>query len=92
MDYQFLWHNVEKTNLIQLGLTLTDPLGHFPAGMCTWQFNFQFDVNRENTVASSIEMLREAGIDFAKLKSDGIAERRFVEGFLSSGIYQGIQD
>lgn len=54
--------------------------------MCTWQFHLQFDVSRENTVTSSIEMLRDAGIDFAQLNSNGIAERRFAEGFLSSGL------
>jgi hypothetical protein len=37
-------------------------------------------------------MLRDAGIDFAQLKSNGIAERRFAEGFLSSGIFCAIQD
>lgn len=30
--------------IIQLGLTFSDQYGNKPTGVCTWQFNFHFDV------------------------------------------------
>jgi hypothetical protein len=31
-------------NIIQLGLTFSNPTGSLAPGICTWQFNFQFNV------------------------------------------------
>lgn len=35
---------MDKLKLIQLGVTLADKSGNYPAGTCTWQFNFAFDL------------------------------------------------
>jgi hypothetical protein len=69
---------VEKTKLIQIGLTLADPSGSLPSRISTWQFHLEFDLSKENIVADSIKLLKEAGIDFHKLKSEGIPQRRFA--------------
>ena len=36
--------NVNNLKLIQLGLTLTNFEGDYPQPICTWQFNFKFDL------------------------------------------------
>lgn len=42
--YQTLRCNVDLLKIIQLGLTFTDENGDLPAGPCTWQFNFKFNL------------------------------------------------
>lgn len=36
--------NVDLLNIIQLGVTLFDAQGNTPRGICTWQFNFKFNI------------------------------------------------
>ena len=36
--------NVDLLKTIQVGLTFADEEGNFPLDICTWQFNFHFDV------------------------------------------------
>ena len=45
LDYQFIWHNVEKTKLIQVGITLSDHTGSIPTEAAAWQFHLAFDLN-----------------------------------------------
>lgn len=61
-----------------MGLTLGDPEGNLPRPVSTWQFHFKFDLFSENIVQSSINMLKQAGICFEKLHSDGIPHRLFA--------------
>lgn len=58
IEYQYIWHNVEHTKLIQIGLTIADLQGNLPAGVSTWQFHLEFDLARENIVNDSIKMLK----------------------------------
>jgi hypothetical protein len=92
LDYQHTWHNVERTKLIQVGFTLADPAGALPARTATWQFHLEFDLSRESLVPESIQLLREAGIDFDKLRTQGIPHRRFAESLFASGTPHPIQD
>ena len=85
LEYQHIWHNVEHTRLIQIGLTVADLHGSLPARVSTWQFHLEFDLGKENIVNDSIKLLKEAGIDFQKLKEEGIPQRRFAEALFSSG-------
>jgi CCR4-NOT transcription complex subunit 7/8 len=42
--YQTLRCNVDLLRIIQLGLTLADEAGELAKGICTWQFNFKFNI------------------------------------------------
>lgn len=42
--YQTLRCNVDLLKIIQLGLTLADERGELAPGVCTWQFNFRFNI------------------------------------------------
>ncbi|XP_020540894.1 putative CCR4-associated factor 1 homolog 8 [Jatropha curcas] len=76
--YSNLKHNVDATTLIQLGLTLSDENGNI-AGC--WEFNFSFDVQTEVHTDDSLEFLKDHGIDFDKLKNEGIDVRFFSDAF-----------
>jgi CCR4-NOT transcription complex subunit 7/8 len=45
-EYSLIRTNVEETKLIQIGLTIADEKGNVPYPVCTWQFNFKFDLNK----------------------------------------------
>lgn len=92
LDYQHTWHNVERTKLIQVGFTLADPLGRLPFRAATWQFHLEFDLQRESIVPESIQLLRQAGIDFDRLRTQGIPHRRFAEALFASGTLSSMQD
>lgn len=42
--YQTLRCNVDLLRIIQLGITLADERGELKPGVCTWQFNFRFNI------------------------------------------------
>lgn len=43
-QYQVLRVNVDLLKIIQLGITFADSEGRLPNGVCTWQFNFKFNL------------------------------------------------
>ncbi|KAK8041903.1 ccr4-not core complex subunit [Apiospora rasikravindrae] len=51
-----------------------------------WQFNFRFDINKDMANQSSIESLREAGIDFDRLEREGIVSNEFATLMTTSGL------
>ncbi|KAJ0965893.1 hypothetical protein J5N97_027031 [Dioscorea zingiberensis] len=90
-NYATLKANVDMLKLIQLGLTLSDELGHLPTcgtgRGCVWQFNFrEFDPSSDVFANDSIELLRQSGIDFTKNIERGIDATHFAELLMSSGI------
>jgi len=78
--------NVNLLKIIQLGLTFSDETGRHPPGVCTWQFNFKFDIDTDMYAQESIELLHSSGIDFQKLRSDGIDVAVFGEMLTASGL------
>ena len=70
------------TKIIQLGITLADETGRMPLPYCTWQFNFDFNDEKEKKEASSITMLLDSGIDFNLIKHHGINPTYFGEKML----------
>ena len=86
--YKTLKKNVDKLKLIQLGVTLTNEKGEYPKNYPyhTWQFNFEFDRSIEPCHPSSINLLKQSGIDFDKLKKRGINHRTFAEYFTISNL------
>ena len=84
--YKFIKNNVDVQKIIQIGITLADKAGNFPEGICTWQFNLKFDVKNDTSSESSIELLRNAGINFNNLQEFGIDPIKMAELFISSGL------
>ena len=80
--------NVDSLKLIQLGITLTNSNGEFPKDYPyhTWQFNFEFDQNKDQYSPASLNLLIQCGIDFNKLKRRGIKHKIFAEYFMISGL------
>mmetsp|Transcript_10990 Transcript_10990/g.11032 ORF Transcript_10990/g.11032 Transcript_10990/m.11032 type:complete len:225 (+) Transcript_10990:193-867(+) len=86
IQYQNIRHNVDRLKLIQVGITLSDGQGNFPPGVCTWQFNFEFDLNLDAYSEDSIQLLRQSGIDFDMHATNGISHFDFSELFTVSGL------
>ncbi len=78
--------NVDILNLIQVGITISDENGDMPSPLSTWQFNFNFDLDNDLNKQASIDMLKDCGIDFEKLKTRGINPRYFAEKVTMSGL------
>jgi len=84
--YQFIKTNVDQLKLIQLGITLTNSKGEQPPNTTTWQFNLEFDLDKEVYSSESISLLQKCGINFNKLKTDGIPHKLFAEYLTVSGL------
>merc|ERR1712018_536721 len=84
--YQLVKCNVDLLKLIQLGITLFDGSGNLPKGVCTWQFNFKFNLVEDLYAEESIDLLRTSGLDFEKHSFQGILPCDFAEILLSSGL------
>ncbi|XP_037461973.1 probable CCR4-associated factor 1 homolog 11 [Triticum dicoccoides] len=83
--YTLVRRNVDHLkHLLQLGLTLSGPGGSHPV---VWQFNFRgFDERRDPHAPESIAMLKAHGMDFARLREDGIDPGDFTDEFMRSGL------
>ena len=86
--YQSMKKNVDSLKLIQIGMTFTDKEGKFPTKYKhhTYQFNFKFDEEKDNFSEESINLLKNNGINFKKLKKNGIKAEKFAEKLISSGL------
>jgi len=84
--YQTLRCNVDLLKIIQLGLTFSDKDGNLPPTVCTWQFNFKFNLNEDMYAQDSIDLLIRSGIEFSKNEERGIDVADFGELLMSSGI------
>ena len=82
--YQYIKANVDKLNLIQLGITLTNSKGERPPNTSTWQFNLKFDKDKENHSSESISLLENCGINFFRIKNEGIPYDLFGEYLTTS--------
>jgi len=86
--YKTLRQNVNKLKLIQLGITLKNEKGEYPKNYPyhTWQFNLEFDKNKEPIHPSSLNLLKQSGIDFDNLKKKGISHKLFSQYFMVSDL------
>lgn len=84
--YQQIKCNVDLLKLIQLGISLFDCSGNTPVGVCTWQFNFNFNLSEDLYAEDSISLLQSSGIEFAHHSTIGIEPQHFAELLISSGL------
>eukprot|EP00039_Didymoeca_costata_P019227 m.336707 g.336707 ORF g.336707 m.336707 type:complete len:271 (+) comp17938_c0_seq1:202-1014(+) len=85
-NFQVLRINVDILKMIQLGLTFFDADGKRPHPVCTWQFNFKFDLNNEMFADDSIDLLQRSGINFQRHEQEGIEHMQFAELLMTSGL------
>jgi len=85
-QYQLLRCNVDLLKIIQLGLTFFNKEGGTPEGVCTWQFNFKFNLSEDMYAEDSVELLQNSGIQFERHEREGIETVHFAEILLVSGI------
>lgn len=85
-QYQTLRCNVDLLKIIQLGIAFVNEKGEHPDGCVSWQFNFKFNLSEDMYAQDSIDLLREAGIDFAIHERDGIDVHHFGELMITSGL------
>lgn len=53
--------------MIQIGLSISNEDGNVPFPVCTWQFNFKFDKDKDRIVDQSYDLLIKAGVKFDRL-------------------------
>ena len=86
VKYRAEQQNVNLLKLIQIGITLGDENGNLPSPVCTWQFNFKFDLSTDLQSIESINLLKQSGINFDKFQRDGIDIYDFAPLFYASGL------
>jgi CCR4-NOT transcription complex subunit 7/8 len=86
IEYKTIKMNVDELKLIQVGISLASEDGYLPEGVSTWQFNFKFDVNKDDHAKDAIELLSNSGIKFDKHAVKGINPQIFAEYLISSGL------
>ncbi|PIA46074.1 hypothetical protein AQUCO_01600388v1 [Aquilegia coerulea] len=81
--YESVKKNVNATNIIQIGITLSNGTTHY-----VWEFNFRdFNLSRGDLHnPDSIKLLRDQGIDFEKNAEEGIATEEFAYLMINSGL------
>ena len=84
--YKTLKLNVDSLKIIQLGITLSNSKGEYPKPYHTWQFNFEFDCTKDKSSQSSMSLLMSSGLNFIKMKTNGINHKTFSEHFQNSGL------
>ncbi|KAL5963231.1 CCR4-NOT transcription complex subunit 8 [Taenia solium] len=78
--------NIDMLRPIQIGFSFFGERGQCVDSVATVQFNLKWNVDNETHAADSIQLLQDCGIDFYKLKRDGIEQQDFAEAFIGSGL------
>jgi CCR4-NOT transcription complex subunit 7/8 len=86
IEYRTIKMNVDELKVIQVGISLASEDGFLPEGVTTWQFNFKFDLNKDEYAKDAIELLSNSGIKFDKHSAKGINPQIFAEYLISSGL------
>ena len=84
--YKSLKINTESLKLIQLVITLSNSKGENPRPYHTWQFNFEFDYLKDKYSEPPLKLLMSSGINFNKLKENGINHKKFFQILKNSGL------
>lgn len=86
IEYKTIKLNTDKLKVIQVGLSFANEEGYLPDNVTTWQFNFKFDLNKDEHANDAIELLKNSGIKFEKHATKGINPQHFAEYLIASGL------
>ncbi|VDO03591.1 unnamed protein product [Rodentolepis nana] len=84
--YHNIKANTEIMRPIQLGFSFFDDGGVGLESPSTIQFNLNWNVDNDTHATESINLLQASGIDFYKLKRDGIDHDEFAEAMIGVGL------
>jgi len=86
IEYKTIKLNTDKLKVIQVGMSFANEDGYLPENVTTWQFNFKFDLNKDEYANDAIELLTNSGIKFEEHASRGISPQHFAEYLIGSGL------
>lgn len=86
-EYETIKENVNKQNLIQLGMTMSDEEGNFKEEGGSWQFNLEWKESEEHYDPVAIQLLQKSGIDFQQLATRGIDKVELATQLLGLDIF-----
>lgn len=69
-----------------MGITLCKASGEVAEDVPTWQFNFKFDPEKDQSNKESMQLLRSSGFNFQEHNNRGIDSTRFSELLTMSGL------
>ena len=78
--------NVNLLKIIQIGLSFFNKDGEMPEGVCSWQFNFKFNLSEDMYAEESVDLLLNSGLKFDRHEREGIEPIHFAEMLIVSGI------
>lgn len=84
--YRTLKCNVDLLKIIQLGISFFDRHGNRRPGVCTWQFNFKFNLGEDMYAQDSIDLLTKSGLNFKRHEERGIDVNEFGALLITSGL------
>mmetsp|Transcript_13839 Transcript_13839/g.24998 ORF Transcript_13839/g.24998 Transcript_13839/m.24998 type:complete len:306 (-) Transcript_13839:76-993(-) len=84
--YRSLKCNVDLLKIIQLGISFYDAHGNRRPGVCTWQFNFKFNLGVDMYAQDSIDLLTKSGLNFKLHEEKGIDVNEFGALLITSGL------
>lgn len=91
-SFELMARNVKELKLIQLGISISDMQGDSIVDGGTWQFNFRFDIDRDKHDGrrrrSGTQTLKRAGLEFRRLRDNGIPHDLFFKTLKTSGLLQ----
>ncbi|KAL3315100.1 CCR4-NOT transcription complex subunit 7 [Cichlidogyrus casuarinus] len=86
-SYHNIKINIDVLKPIQIGFSFFNERGQpVDQQISTIQFNMRWNVEVETFACDSINLLEMSGINFEKLKQEGITTQDFAEAFISSGL------
>ncbi|AEA38964.1 CCR4-associated factor (nucleomorph) [Cryptomonas paramecium] len=83
--YQTLKHNVNILQIIQLGFSFANKNGDIPKSKACWQFNFNFNFEKDMFAQNSLDLLINSGVNFQKHKKKGIKMNKFIHFLIRCG-------
>lgn len=86
LAYHNIKANTEMLRPIQIGFSFFDEKGASLEAPSTIQFNLKWNVDSDTHATESINLLQQSGIDFFKLKRDGIDQHEFAEMLVGCGL------
>lgn len=86
MEYRTIKINTDKLKVIQVGISFANEDGYLPEKVTTWQFNFKFDLDKDEYAQDAIELLTNSGIKFEENARRGVNPQHFAEFLIGSGL------